>query len=459
MKVVYCDIVNIDGPILQVRGVHNVGMGEEALLPGYGLAKVVKLQGDTAFMQSLEGSLGVLTTQKTEFSGHPFELPFDPKLVMGRVFDGVGRPRDGRPEITGEDILVEGPVVNPYRRALGQGYIETGIPSIDGANTIVRGQKIPIYKLPGEDINHVIARIIRQARVAGQEQFSVVFGGLGLLNEEYLYFRDVLEESAERTVMCVNLGSESPIERLNVPHICCAIAEQLALVGQHVLVIITDMLRYADALMEVSNAQGKIPSRDGYPGDLYSRLARIYERAVNFGEPRGSVTIIGVNSVPDNDLSHIVANLTGYITEGQLPIEHGRFEIMKCLSRLKGLVVGKETRKDHGPIMDACVSAYANALSLREQREMGFSITDEVDLAYLRFADEFEERFLPANQDRTMDETLDLGWELIGLLPRRVLRIKKEMLDERYKARTEHAIDRNEEAQEKGEREGEGAGA
>ncbi len=435
MKIVYCDIVNIDGPILQVKGASGVGMGEEAILPGFGRAKVVKIQGDTVFMQSLEGSLGVVTTQKTEFSGHPFELPFDSELIMGRVFDGVGRPRDGRPEITGDPVLVEGPVVNPVRRAVGQGYIETGIPAIDGANTIVRGQKIPIYKLPGEDINQIVARIIRQARVAGQENFSVVFGGLGLLNEEYIFFREVLEAAAERTVMVVNLGSESPIERLNVPHICCTYAEQLALKGQHVLVVITDMLRYADALMEVSNAQGKIPSRDGYPGDLYSRLARIYERAVNFGGERGSVTIIGVNSVPDNDLSHIVANLTGYITEGQLPVERGNFVIMKCLSRLKGLVVGKETREDHGPIMDACVSAYANALSLREQREMGFTITDEVDLAYLKFADEFEEKFLPAEQDLTMDQTLDLGWELIGLLPKRVLRIKKELLERMYKPR------------------------
>lgn len=435
MKIVYCDIVNIDGPILQVRGVAGVGMGEEALLPGYGLAKVVKIQGDIVFMQSLQGSLGVLTTQRTEFMGRPFEIPFHPELVMGRVFDGIGKPRDGKARISGKSIPVEGPVVNPARREMGQGYIETGIPSIDGANTIVRGQKIPIYKLPGEDINHIIARIIRQARVAGQENFSIVFGGLGLLNEEYLFFRDVLEEASDRTVMCVNLGNESPIERLNVPHICCSMAEQLALIGQHVLVVITDMLRYADALMEVSNAQGKIPSRDGYPGDLYSRLARIYERAVNFGGERGSVTTIGVNSVPDNDLSHIVANLTGYITEGQLPIERGRFVIMKCLSRLKNLVVGRETRSDHGPIMDACVSAYANALSLREQREMGFSITDEVDLAYLRFADGFEGKFLPAEQNKTLTETLDLAWDLIGMLPRRVLRIKEELLDEHYKER------------------------
>jgi V/A-type H+-transporting ATPase subunit B len=433
VKIVYCDIVNIDGPILQVRGAAGVGMGEEAILPGYGRAKVVKIQGDTVFMQSLAGSLGVLTTQRTEFTGRPFELPFHPQLVMGRVFNGIGRPRDDRPEIVGQRVPVEGPVVNPASRAMSAGYIETGIPSIDGANTIVRGQKIPIFKLPGEDINQIVARIIRQAKVAGQESFTVVFGGLGLLNEEYLFFRQVLEESAERTVMVVNLGSESPIERLNVPHICCTFAEQLALVGHHVLVIITDMLRYADSLMEVSNAQGKIPSRDGYPGDLYSRMARIYEHAVNFGGDRGSVTIVGVNSVPDNDLSHIVANLTGYITEGQLPVERGRFVIMKCLSRLKGLVVGKETRSDHGPIMDACVSAYANALSLREQREMGFAITDPVDMAYLRFADEFEKKFLPADQCRSLEETLDLGWELIGILPRRLLRIKKEFLDQYYK--------------------------
>ncbi|HQC51449.1 MAG TPA: V-type ATP synthase subunit B, partial [bacterium] len=280
MKVVYCDIENIEGPILQVRGVTGVGMGEEAHLPGFGSAKVVKIQGDTVFLQSLQGSLGVVTTQRTEFTGKPFELPFDSKLIMGRIFDGIGKPRDGRPAVKGEMIPVEGPVVNPSRRAMGQGYIETGIPSIDGANTIVRGQKIPIYKLPGEDINNIVARIIRQARVAGQENFSVVFGGLGLLNEEYIFFREVLEEAAERMVMVVNLGSESPIERLNVPHICCAYAEKLALLGQHVLVVIADMLRYADALMEVSNAQGKIPSRDGYPGDLYSKLARIYERAV-----------------------------------------------------------------------------------------------------------------------------------------------------------------------------------
>ena len=433
MKIVYSDIVNIDGPILQVRGVTGVGLSEEAILAGYGRAKVVKIQGDTVFMQSLEGSMGVLTTQKTEFTGHPFEITFHPEYVMGRVFDGIGRPRDGRPEISGEQVPVEGAIVNPKRRAMSAGYIETGIPSIDGANTIVRGQKIPIYKLPGEDINRIVARIIKQARVAGQENFSVVFGGLGLLNEEYLFYREVLEDASERTIMCVNLGNESPIERLNVPHICCAYAEQLALRGQHVLVVMTDMLRYADALMEVSNAQGKIPSRDGYPGDLYSRLARIYERAVNFGPPRGSITVIGVNSVPDNDLSHIVANLTGYITEGQLPVEKGSFVIMKCLSRLKGLVVGKETRKDHGPVMDACISAYANALSIREQREMGFSITDPVDLAYLKFADAFEAKFLPADQDLTLDKTIDLAWELVSMLPKRVLRIKKELLEEHYK--------------------------
>ena len=432
MKIVYTDIANIDGPILQVRGVTGVGMGEEAVLEGFGRAKVVKIQGDTVFMQSLEGSMGVVTTQKTEFTGHPFEIAFSPEYVMGRVFDGIGRPRDGRPPVTGKEIPVEGEIVNPVRRAMSAGYIETGIPAIDGANTIVRGQKIPIYKLPGEDINGIVARIIKQSRVAGQEKFSVVFGGLGLLNEEFIFYRDVLEDTAEHTIMCVNLGSESPIERLNVPHICCAYAEQLALLGHNVLVVMTDMLRYADALMEVSNAQGKIPSRDGYPGDLYSRLARIYERAVNFEPPRGSVTVIGVNSVPDNDLSHIVANLTGYITEGQLPVEKGKFVIMKCLSRLKGLVIGKETRKDQGPIMDACISAYANALALREQREMGFSITDPVDIAYLKFADGFESKFLPADQDLTLDQTVDLAWDLASILPKRVLRIKEDLLNEHY---------------------------
>ena len=167
MKIVYTDIVNIDGPILQVRGVTGVSMGEQAILEGFGRAKVVMIQGDTVFMQSLEGSMGVLTTQRTEFTGRPFEIAFHPQYVMGRIFDGPGRPRDGRPEIEGEAVPVEGAVVNPYRRAMGQGYIETGIPAIDGANTIVRGQKIPIYKLPGEDINHIVARIIRQARVAG----------------------------------------------------------------------------------------------------------------------------------------------------------------------------------------------------------------------------------------------------------------------------------------------------
>ncbi|MFH1654651.1 MAG: V-type ATP synthase subunit B [Pseudomonadota bacterium] len=434
MKKIYSQIMHVEGPIIQVSGIDRVGMGEEAILENYGHAKVVKLQGDRAFLQSLKGSLGVKNTQEIEFTGHPFQVAFHPEYILGRIFDGIGAPRDGKPPIEGKNIDTEGAVVNPYKRALSAGYIETGIPAIDGANTIVRGQKIPIYKLPGEDINKIIARIIRQARVAGQENFSVIFGGLGLLNEEYLFFKDILADAAERMAMVVNLGSESPIERLNVPHICCAIAEQLALSGQHVLVVLSDMLRYADALMEVSNAQGKIPSRDGYPGDLYSRLARIYERAVNFGGERGSVTVIGVNSVPDNDLSHIVANLTGYITEGQLPVEKNAFVIMKCLSRLKGLVVGKETRKDHGAIMDACVSAYANALTLREQREMGFAITDEVDLAYLKFADEFEKRFLPADQDLSLNQTLDLGWELIRILPKRVLRIKEEILNEYYES-------------------------
>lgn len=432
MKKVYSQIIHVEGPIIQVSGVDRVGMGEEAVLSDFGRAKVIKLQGDSVFLQSLQGSLGIKNTQEIEFLGHPFQVNFHPEYILGRIFDGVGRPRDGRPPIEGRAVSVEGAVVNPYRRAKSAGFIETGIPSIDGANTIVRGQKIPIYKLPGEDINRIIARIVSQAKVAGQEGFSVVFGGLGLLNEEYLFFRDLLIDAAERMVMVVNLGSESPIERLNVPHICCSFAEQLALSGQHVLVILSDMLRFADALMEVSNAQGKIPSRDGYPGDLYSRLARIYERAVNFGKERGSVTIIGVNSVPDNDLSHIVANLTGYITEGQLPVEKGSFVIMKCLSRLKGLVVGVETRKDHGAIMDACVSAYANALSLREQREMGFAIVDEVDLAYLRFADEFEKRFLPAEQNVSLNDALDLGWELIKILPKRVLRIKENILNEYY---------------------------
>jgi len=434
MKKIYTEIRQIAGPIAEIKGTMGIGNREIAHFPGYGIGQVVKLAGDTVYIQSLKGTLGMSTRQPVYFTGHPLMIPYDSELLLGRRFNGVFEPIDGKPPITsGKLVPVIGSVINPTVRKMGSGYIQTGIPGIDGANTIVRSQKIPIFKRPEEDVNKVVGRIIRQAEVNDRKPFVVIFGGIGLKYDEYLYFQEVLNEAPERTIMIINLASESSIERLNVPHICCAIGEQLALEGKHVFIVLSDMLNFANALMEVANAQDKIPARAGYPGDLYTKLAQVYERATNLGGDLGSVTILGVVSVPNGDITHPVPDLTGYITEGQIYIEHDKVMVLKSLSRLKQLVIGKETRHDHPAIMDACIKAYSYSLDLKEKLSMGLEITQEIDKKFLKFGDLFENEFLPVHQNRTMTETLDLAWDLISILPLEVLGIRKEISDQFYR--------------------------
>jgi V/A-type H+-transporting ATPase subunit B len=440
VKKIYTKIEQIAGPIAEIKGATDIGNREIAQFTGFGMGQVIKINRENVVVQSLKGTLGMSTRQNVYFLGHEMTIPYDSRLLLGRRFSGIFEPLDGKPHISSSrQISVQAAIINPTARDMASGYIQTGIPGIDGTNTIVRSQKIPIFKRPEENVNKVLGRIITQSEVNDRKPFVVIFGGMGLKYEEYLYFDEVLNQTAERSLMIVNLASESSIERLNVPPICCTIAEQMALEGKHVFIILSDMLNFANALMEVANAQEKIPARAGYPGDLYTQLARVYERAVNFGGNLGSSTILSVTSVPNGDITHPVADLTGYITEGQIFIKHGKVSILDSLSRLKKLVIAKETREDHAAIMDACVRAYAYSLEIKEKLSMGLEITSEVDKLYLKFGDLFEEHFLPVHQNRTMDETLDLGWDLISILPIEEIGIRKEFVNKYYKSSSEFA--------------------
>lgn len=405
MKKVYTKIESIVGNVLTVRaeGVRN---GDLALV-GDSYANVIKLDHDKVSLQVFSGTQGVSTTDPVRFLGRPMMVSFSEHL-LGRIFDGAGVPRDNGPALTENMIPIGGPSVNPARRIVPKHMIRTGIPMIDLFNTLVESQKLPIFSVSGEPYNQLLARIAMQAEVD-----VIVLGGMGLKYDDYLFFRDTLEKGGAmgRTVMFVHTASDPIVECTLVPDMSLAVAEQFALEGKKVLVLLTDMTNYADAQKEMAITMEQVPSNRGYPGDLYSCLASRYEKAVDF-DGAGSITILGVTTMPGDDVTHPVPDNTGYITEGQYYLKNGRIEPFGSLSRLKQNVNGK-TRDDHRALMDCMIRLYSSFKESQEKRSMGFMMS-EWDDKLLKYGEQFESKMMDLSVNIPLEEALDLGWDILA---------------------------------------------
>lgn len=450
----YRTIQEVAGPLMIVRDVENVTyneLGEIELANGETRrCRVLEIDGSNAVVQLFESSTGInLAESKVRFSGRQMELGVSEDM-LGRVFDGLGRPIDGGPEIIPEKRLdVNGAPMNPAARAFPAEFIQTGVSAIDGLNTLVRGQKLPIFSASGLPHADLAAQIARQAKVLGSnEQFAVVFAALGITFEESNFFVESFRESGalDRTVMFSNLANDPAVERIATPKMALTAAEYLAFEkGMHVLVILTDITNYADALREVSAARKEVPGRRGYPGYLYTDLATMYERAGRQLGKDGSITMIPILSMPEGDITHPIPDLTGYITEGQIILDRDLYRkgiqppinVLPSLSRLKDKGIGEgKTRGDHKNTMNQLFAAYSRGKDAKELMTiLGEAALTEIDLLYAKFADEFEKKYISQgfDTDRSIEETLDIGWELLRLLPRTELkRISDKLLDEYY---------------------------
>jgi V/A-type H+-transporting ATPase subunit B len=409
MKKVYSKIESITGNVITVRAT-DVRYGDLAEIDtafGTSLAEVIRLQNDLVSLQVFAGGRGISTGDTVRFLGHPMRVSFSENL-MGRVFTGSGAPRDKGPEMKENLIPIGGPSVNPSKRIIPRRMIRTGIPMIDLFNTLVVSQKLPIFSVSGEPYNELLARIAMQAEVD-----VIILGGMGLKYDDYLYFKDTLEEGGalSRTVMFVHTAADPVVECLMVPDISLAVAEQFALQGKDVLVLLTDMTNFADAMKEIAITQEQVPSNRGYPGDLYSQLAARYEKAVDF-DTAGSITILGVTTMPGDDVTHPVPDNTGYITEGQYYLKNGRIEPFGSLSRLKQQVNGK-TRSDHRAIMDGMIKLYAAYKDTLEKKAMGFMMSDW-DNKLLKYGELFEKEMMDLSVNIPLERALDLGWEILA---------------------------------------------
>ena len=452
----YRTIQEVSGPLMIVRDVENVTyneLGEIELANGETRrCRVLEVDGTNAVVQLFESSTGInLEESKVRFSGRQMELGVSEDM-LGRVFDGLGRPIDGGPEIIPDKRLdVNGAPMNPAARAFPAEFIQTGISAIDGLNTLVRGQKLPIFSASGLPHMNLAAQIARQAKVLGKdENFAVVFAALGITFEESNYFVESFRESGalDRTVMFSNLANDPAVERIATPKMALTAAEYLAFEkDMHVLVILTDITNYADALREVSAARKEVPGRRGYPGYLYTDLATMYERAGRQLGKKGSITMIPILTMPEDDKTHPIPDLTGYITEGQIILSRDLYrkglqppvDVLPSLSRLKDKGIGEgKTRKDHKNTMNQLFAAYSRGKDAKELMTiLGEAALTDIDLLYAKFADEFEKRYVSQgyDNDRSIEETLDIGWELLRLLPRSELkRISDKLLDEYYDA-------------------------
>ncbi len=409
MHKVYSEIVQIAGDVITVEA-EDVGYKELAEVQtsfGTSLAQVIRLDGKKVSLQVLAGSRGISTNDKVRFLKKPMQVSYSENL-MGRIFTGAGDPRDNGPSLTENMIEIGGPSVNPAKRVVPKNMIRTGIPMIDVFNTLVESQKLPIFSIAGEPYNELLARIAMQAEVD-----VIILGGMGLKYDDYLFFRDILEKhgSLSRSILFVHTASDPTVECLLVPDMCLAVAEKSALEGKRVLCLLTDMTNFADALKEVAITMEQIPSNRGYPGDLYSQLAARYEKAVDF-EGAGSITILGVTSMPGDDVTHPVPDNTGYITEGQFYLREGRIEPFGSLSRLKQQVNDK-TRDDHRAIMDRMIQLFADYREVLEKKSMGFQMSgwDEKLLVY---GDKFEKELMDLSVNIPLEEALDLGWKILS---------------------------------------------
>ena len=453
----YRTIQEVAGPLMMVRGVENVKydeLGEIELADGEKRrCKVLEINDDTAVVQLFENSAGInLSDSKVRFLGKSLELGVSEDM-LGRVFDGMGRPKDGGPEILPvERRDINGLPMNPAARIYPAEFIQTGVSAIDGLNTLVRGQKLPIFSASGLPHANLAAQIAKQAKVRGtDEKFAVVFAAMGITFEESNFFVESFKETGaiDRTVMFVNLANDPAVERISTPRMALTAAEYLAFdCDMHVLVILTDITNYADALREVSAARKEVAARRGYPVYMYTYFATIYERAGKQYGKNGSITMIPILSMPEDDKTHPIPDLTGYITEGQIILSRDLYRkgvkppinVLPSLSRLKDKGIGEgKTRGDHANTMNQLFAAYARGKDAKELMTiLGEAALTEIDLKYAKFADEFEDKYVNQgyNTDRTIEETLDIGWELLRILPRSELkRINDKWLDMYYEAK------------------------
>jgi V/A-type H+-transporting ATPase subunit B len=423
--------LEIVGDILKVRA-QNVGFGELALVENSSgetsLAQVVRLERDVVSLQVFAGGQGLSTHARVRFLGHPMQVTYSPN-ILGRVFRGSGEAIDSGPDLSSDArVEIGGPSVNPVRRILPHNMIHTQVPMIDLFNSLVESQKIPIFSIAGEPYNQLLARIGIQA-----DADIVVFGGLGLIYDDYHFFRTTFEEEGlfSRTVLFINLASDPIVERLQVPDMALKVAERLAVEeGKRVLVLLTDMTAYADALKEIGIAMERVPSNRGYMGDLYTQLAQRYERACAY-KGAGSVTILTVTTMPGNDVTHPVPDNTGYITEGQFYLHDGKIDPFGSLSRLKQRVVGKVTREDHAQVMNTMIRLYAGAQEAEQKQAMAFDLSP-FDHKLLKFGKLFAERFMDIKVSFSLDAALDLSWQTMAecFEPQELL--MKQSLVERY---------------------------
>ena len=403
MHKVYHQIDNISGSVVTLRapGVKNRELAEIDSRVGSSLAQVIKLAGEEVTLQVFAGARGVATDARVRFLGHPMQVPFGDEL-LGRVFTGSAKPRDNGPELTMNPTDIGTPSVNPAKRIIPRHMVRTGIPMIDVFNTLVESQKLPIFARAGEPYNALQAEVD-----------IIILGGMGLKHDDYLAFRDTLDASGalSRTVMFVHTAADPVVECMLVPDVSLAVAEQFALKGKRVLVLLSDMTSFADAMKEIAITMEQIPSNRGYPGDLYSQLAARYEKAVDF-EGAGSITILAVTTMPGDDVTHPVPDNTGYITEGQFYLRNGRIEPFGSLSRLKQQV-NKDTREDHRTIMDAMIKLYAQYKDAAEKQSMGFRMS-EWDNKLLRYGACFEEKMMDLSVNIPLEQALDLGWRILA---------------------------------------------
>ncbi|MCI6873552.1 MULTISPECIES: V-type ATP synthase subunit B [Hallerella] len=409
MYKVYHRIERIAGSVITVKadGVANQELAQVTSAQGTSLARVIRIDGDMVDLQVFAGARGIATDSQVRFLGKPMEIPFSDAL-LGRVFTGAGVPRDNGPAIEENPVPIGGPSVNPAKRIIPKTMVRTGIPMIDVFNTLVVSQKLPIFSVAGEPYNQLLARIALQAEVD-----VIVLGGMGLKHDDYLYLKDYLDQNGalSRTVMFVHTASDPIVESLLVPDASLAVAEQFATRGKNVLVLLTDMTNFADAMKEISITMEQIPSNRGYPGDLYSQLASRYEKAVDF-EGSGSITILAVTTMPGDDVTHPVPDNTGYITEGQFYLKHGRIEPFGSLSRLKQQVNGK-TRSDHRTIMNTMIQLYASYKETLEKQSMGFRMSNW-DNKLLKYGERFEKEMMDLSVNIPLEKALDLGWEILA---------------------------------------------
>ena len=449
----YKTISEVVGPLMLVKDVENVTYDElgEIIFPSgeKRLCKVLEVNGNNALVQLFESSTGINLKESTvRFLGRGTELPVSPD-ILGRVFDGMGRPKDGGPDIIAEKRMdINGLPMNPAARDYPSEFIQTGVSAIDGLNTLVRGQKLPIFSASGLPHANLAAQIARQAKVRGSEgNFAVVFAAIGITHEEAEFFASDFRRTGaiDRTVLFMNLANDPAVERIATPRMALTAAEYLAFdLGMHVLVILTDITNYAEALREVSAARKEVPGRRGYPGYLYTDLATMYERAGRKKGFDGSITMIPILTMPEDDKTHPIPDLTGYITEGQIILSRELYrkgikppvDVLPSLSRLKDKGIGKgKTREDHADTMNQLFAAYAKGKEALELVTiLGEAALTETDLKYARFSQAFEKQYVSQGYetDRTIEETLNIGWKLLEMLPKSELKRIRDEYIEKY---------------------------